>query len=359
MNLTRLICPLESGGFLPERLESVLRHAVTAGERTQMITTTEEFVPIKGERILFLVGLGEDGLNLEHYRMMQKMRQPGFLQDCIGGVIIDGSGELYTKSTARELVLTANMAGCTFPGKPLVEATGSLRNFQVQARLLNTDRMGAYQAAAADLAERVRRFVGPYKKNPRLLALHASDFHVSNTWNLWEMVKPYLTGVEVEELSLRNGEISDCTGCPYTMCMHFSDKGKCYYGGTMIEHVNPAVERCDGLILLCPNYNDAVSANISAFINRLTALYRKTPFYDKYLFGIVVSGYSGGDLVAMQLISSLNLNKAFILPADFAMIETANDPGSIRAVPAIEERAAIFGNHIRNTLTGKILGTSN
>ena len=55
--------------------------------------------------------------------------------------------------------------------------------------------------------------------------------------------------------------------------------------------------------MLCPNYNDALSANLTAFVNRLTALFRQTRFYDKALFAIVVSGYSGGDILARQLIS--------------------------------------------------------
>ena len=45
----------------------------------------------------------------------------------------------------------------------------------------------------------------------------------------------------------------------------------------------PAIMECDALVMLCPNYNDAISANLAAFINRLTALLRKTKFYDKYL----------------------------------------------------------------------------
>lgn len=56
--------------------------------------------------------------------------------------------------------------------------------------------------------------------------------------------------------------------------------------------------------MLCPNYNDALSANLTAFINRLTSLFRTTRFYDKALFAVVVSGYSGSDIVAEQLIAA-------------------------------------------------------
>ena len=114
----------------------------------------------------------------------------------------------------------------------------------------------------------------------------------------------------------------------------------------MTEQVYPALEECRGVLFLCPNYNDALSANISASINRLTALYRVHPFFDRLLYGIVVSGYSGGELVASQLVSSMNMNKAFVLPPRFAMLETANDPGSILTVSGIEKRAANFAEQL-------------
>ena len=103
-------------------------------------------------------------------------------------------------------------------------------------------------------------------------------------------------------------------------------------------------------MMRCPNYNDALSANLTAFINRLTALFRQTRFYDKALFSIVVSGYSGGDIVARQLIAGLNMNKSFFLPGRFSMLETANDPGEALALPGIAERLDEFAARIRNTL---------
>ena len=115
----------------------------------------------------------------------------------------------------------------------------------------------------------------------------------------------------------------------------------------MVDTVFPAVRSCDGLILLCPNYNDALSANLTAFINRLTSLFRTARFYDKRLFGIIVSGYSGSDIIAEQLIAALCMNKSFFLPARFCMLETANNPGSVLELPGIEMRAAAFAERIR------------
>jgi multimeric flavodoxin WrbA len=115
----------------------------------------------------------------------------------------------------------------------------------------------------------------------------------------------------------------------------------------MRDEVYPAVRRCDALMILAPNYNDALSANITAFINRLTALFRQTRFYDKALFSMVVSGYSGGDILARQLISGMNMNKSFYLPGNFALMETANDPGQALECEGIQAKLDAFAANIR------------
>ena len=133
--------------------------------------------------------------------------------------------------------------------------------------------------------------------------------------------------------------------------LHFGERGGCFYGGVMQEAVYPAVRRADALILMCPNYNDALSANLSAFINRLTALFRQTRFYEKAVFALVVSGYSGSDTVARQLISALNMNKSFYLPSNFALMETANAPGEALTAPGIESRLDRFVQGMEQTFT--------
>ena len=40
----------------------------------------------------------------------------------------------------------------------------------------------------------------------------------------------------------------------------------------LVDEVFPAIRQANALVMLCPNYNDALSANLTAFINRLTAL---------------------------------------------------------------------------------------
>ncbi len=350
MSIT-LIHPAPDSGWAGQRLDGVLRHAL-AGQEFQVVRRAEELSGLEGRRVLLALPLGDTGVNLEYVRMLARLRkEPKLLEGCTGGLIVDGAGELFTKSAASEAALTLNMAGCALVGRPLVEGTGSLANFAVQAKNLGADLMGAYRHAAAELAGQVERFGFPKKERPEVLVLHASSHHTSNTMDLWSKVRERVEGrCDLREIGLRNGTLSDCSGCPYTMCLHFGEQGGCFYGGVMQDEVYPAVRAADALVLLCPNYNDALSANLTACINRLTALFRQTRFYDKAVFAVVVSGYSGGDTVARQVISAMNMNKSFYLPGRFALIETANDPGQALTLLGIEERLEGFAQNILDTL---------
>ena len=331
------------------RLETVLS-AAREGRRSQVWSRLEG--PLENRRVLFAVPLDGSGVNHELYSLLAYLRtHPDCLRGCVGGVLADGTGDLYTKSAGRELVLAASLAGCAFPGRPLVEATGDLRNFTVQAKNAGCSLEEAYRRAAADLVRRVLDFAPPRRQRPKLLVLHASSRRTSNTLALWSRCRERLErACEITEIGLRNGTLADCAGCPYTACLHFGERGDCFYGGVMVEEVYPAVRAADGVVLLCPNYNDALPANLTACINRLTALFRQTRFYDKAVFAIVVSGYSGGDIVARQVVAAMNMNKSFYLPQNFALIETANSPGQALALPGIGERLEGFAQNILDTL---------
>ena len=346
-----VIHPAPDAAWADMRLEDVLRHAL-AGREVPVLRWAEELDALTGQTLLFALPLGESGINLEYTRMLHQLRtRPHLLQGCTAALIVDGAGELYTKSAGAELALALNQSGCALLGRPLVEGTGSLANFAVQAKNLGTDLMGAYRAAARELVDRLLSESFSQHARPELLALHASSHHTSNTMALWSRVRSSLEDCcDIREIGLRNGTLSDCSGCPYTMCLHFGERGGCFYGGVMQEEVYPAVREADALVLLCPNYNDALSANLTAFINRLTALFRQTRFYDKAVFALVVSGYSGGDILARQVIAAMNMNKSFYLPPNFALMETANFPGQAMALPGIEERLEAFSQNIRATL---------
>lgn len=350
------------------RLSRVLDYAL-AGRPHRVISRLEDFQEIcesrAGEirRLLFCIHLGSSGINIQLFRWLKAMRlNPNLLTGCAGAVIVDGDGELYTKSVGRHLVMAANACGCAFPGRPYVEGTGSLANFNIQARNRSTDLLTAYCAEARDAVDRLLALApaerrGGSSRPPQLLMVHSSRPKTSNTYQLWSLAKEEIlrAGVEVQEISLRNGEVQDCRGCPYKTCLHFGETGSCFYGGPMVDEVYPALRESDGLLMLCPNYNDAVDANLTAVINRLTALYRQVPFYDKSLFSIIVSGYSGSDIIGGQLVGALNMNKAFRLPSRYCTMATANDPGSAMKIPGIEARMAAYGRHVAAVLKGEEL----
>ena len=336
------------------RIDSVLTAALAGHEHTT-IDTAEAFVdwcqkPVeqrKGSALLFVLPWPDRGVSLAYGQWLNEiLNHPNCLADCTGAVLIDGPSEFFTKKKGRELIFIANQAGCSFPGKSLVEATGSLANFNILAQIQGLDNMEAYKKSAADLVEKLLAFK-PFDQTPKhkpyILAVHASIYQTSNTLLLWDLVKKALNNrADIEEVSLRNGEIIDCRGCNYETCLHFGENGRCFYGGVIVDQAYPAIKRCDAIVLLCPNYNDSLSANLTAFINRLTALFRKdfATFATKKFYALIVSGYSGGDIVAEQVIDALNCNKNFMLPGNFALIETANAPKSILQCTNIEAKAA-------------------
>lgn len=336
-----------AGSRFAETLEYALR-----GREARVVTSLDS--PPQGGRFLFAVPLDGSGVNRGYYDLIVYLRgHPGCLEGGAAGLLVDGAGALYTKSVAHELAFAVNQAGCALVGRPLVEATGDLRNFSIQAKNTDCSLEEAYRLAAADLAGRILSFDPPGHVRPKITVLHASSRRTSNTLALWGKVRQGLEDCcGITEIGLRNGTMEDCAGCTYTTCLHFGEQGGCFYGGIMVREVYPAVRDADALVLLCPNYNDALSANLTAAINRLTALYRTTPFTNKAAYGIVVSGYSGGDIVARQLMGALGMNKGFYLPPYACLLETAKDAGSALRLPGIEGRLAAFTARMRAQLTG-------
>lgn len=336
------------------RLGEVLCAALKERSEVRMIRTAKELETavrkraLEGQRILFAAALGKSGINLTLYAMLEVLRlHPDCLKGSVAGILVDAEGEFHTKSLGREIARTANEAGCWFVGRPLTEGTGSLRNYRVAASNHGCSLYEAYLWSARDLVRRILSFQRPVYRHPKLLCLHSCNPSTSNTLQLWREVQRNLSGqMEIREISLRDGTVTDCAGCSYEMCMYFSRNSSCYYGGPIVEEVYPALQECSGLILLCPNYNDALGANLTAFVNRLTALFRRKPFADKCLFALIVSGYSGGDILARQLIGGLNMNKSFILPGNFALLETANEPGSVLKNPDIQQKAGAFAQNM-------------
>ncbi len=342
------------------RMESLLRKLSLdwAGEFSSLgeFKKAAEEGLFRGASLLFAAELDESGINQEAEGLIGFLNRhsspDGILKGSVGGILVDGAGDLYTKDLGRRIAFSANRAGMTFPGKSLVEATGTLRNFRILAQNAGASLEETYKEAVRLLVERMEELAlnnqSDREYSRSLLAIHAGKKSISNSLELWAMVSEILgeKNVEVEEVSLLNGQIYDCRGCSYEACLHYGENDSCFYGGVIVDKVYPALLKHDTLVLVCPNYNDSVSANIMAFVNRLTSVFRAKDFSHKKIFALIISGYSGGDIVAQQIIGAMNMNKNFRLPADFALLETANLKGEIWSVEGIEERASDFARRI-------------
>ncbi len=330
------------------RLEKVLEHTFQDCTVIPGSLSLLEEGKLRDQAVFFAITVDRFGMNGETLSLLRCLRQN---KTCLNGakavILADGDGELYTKQAGQALALAASMAGCTFPGKPLLEGTGSLYNQRVMAQRLGLSPEDTYLARARELVERLMAFTPPRLRRPKVLMLHASDNHRSNTVALGNRVLELLSPMcDTKVISLQNGAIYDCRGCSYKACLHYSQNGTCYYGGALPTEVFPAILESDVLLLLCPNYNDSASANIMALINRMTGLVLRNTLFDKYLYSIVVSGYSGGDIVAQQILGALCLNKTMMLPGNFCFFQTANDPGSAMAAEGIGERLEAWAGEI-------------
>ena len=324
-------------GSISAQLKSMLE-AVLKGRKRIIISDKSNLPDLKGKRIVICVEISLAGYCIPIYEIVEKLQHRGCdsLKDSSAILLVHSSNELYTKSTAASLIFLLNQLGCRFPGHPVVEATGSLLNFSTWQKTKNKSLEDICLELCSTCGERFEAYSPAIIKNPRILALHSSYSETSNTLALWHMLKGNLNNCRIKEAHLENGKILDCTGCSFKTCTYYSINNSCFYGGVMVEEILPEIEKADAVIWLCPNYNDAISANLAAVINRMTALYRKTPFYKKTLFSIIVSGSSGSDSVAKQLIGALCVNKGFNLPPHFSLMATANDPGAVAQIPDIQ-----------------------
>lgn len=328
-----------------------MTEAAIKGKEYVIIQSYKELPDLKNKKILFSVELDSIGVNIPLMEMFSELANRGrdSLYGSTGAVLIHSSTELYTKSSTANLIFLANQLGCSFIGHPLVEATGSLKNFKTWQKTMDLTLEQISLKLSTKLANRLVNHKLAKLSNPKLAYLHSSSRATSNTLSFWQMIESNLDSLNIKELYVENGSVFDCYGCCYKTCLKFGEKRSCFYGGLMTEKILPAVESADILVWICPNYNDSISSNLTAVINRLTTLYRQISFNDKIIYSIIVSGNSGSDSIAKELIDALNINKGFYLPPYFAIMETANDAGSLIKIPNIEEKARLFAENIKNS----------
>lgn len=345
---TILIASLNKSNVLEKMIQATL------GNAEYQIFDKNKHKNLKNKKIIFAVELNNIGICPYILDTLSYISSLG--TDALLGssacILIKSPSQHYTKSFAQQIIFISNSLGCSFMGHPVVEAIDGFINFKTWQKTIDLPLEDICYTMCEKMGQRFFNFELKKTPHPKISALHASYRETSNTLTLWYMIKKHLNDLNVKEYHVENGTIQDCIGCPFKTCMYFSKQKSCFYGGSIVKEIFPAIEESDAVVFICPNYNDAISANLSALINRITALYRRNPFYDKQLYAVIVSGNSGSDSVAKQILGALNINKGFILPPYFAIMEIANDKDAIKKVENIEDKSKKFAqNIIENILT--------
>ena len=336
----------------PVRIDRMIKAAVKDIEPNVEWWSVNKVDSLKDKRLIVAIDADEIGGQKDLYDWLRRLSQINLregslpLSGSTACVLVNSDGPYYTKRLAQYAIFHMNRFGCRFLGHPLVEAVDDLQNFKTWKKVVDIPLENLLEAKCRELGTRLRDFRVTGIENPKILVLHSSSHDTSNTLRLWSMVAKHLNGFEMKEHRIEDDKIAECKGCSFKTCMHYSEMKSCYYGGMMVEEILPAMEWADAVIWVCPNYNDAISAKLMAVINRMTVLYRRITFYDKRLFGIIVSGNSGSDLVMTQLLGAVNINKGYMLPPQFGFSAIANDPGSIEEAPDIYDGARTFAENI-------------
>lgn len=323
--------------------------------------TLETFKAIEDSKTLFVIELDAIGENATANAFlrdeMERFKNEGqsYFNNRIAALIIMSDSEDYTKTYARKFIFLSNLMGCEWIGHPVIEWTRGGINFKTWSKTMT----GSYEEIASlqidKLIKRLVDYAHLEKDQFNILVLHAGHKNISNTLMYWDLIRDKLTqrynaNLVIQELHVEEGQITDCYGCSFETCTYYALEKSCFYGGFVVESLYPRIESADAVVWICPNYNDAVSAKLMAVINRLTALYRSMSFQDKYILSVIVSGNSGNDTVAGQLVGALNINKGFRLPPFFAAMAIANDPGEIISVEDLTERVDVYVNRLCENL---------
>jgi multimeric flavodoxin WrbA len=325
---------------------------VTSYTNYTLVQDSSNIPNLQNKKIFFASENTDIDCDIAMLQFFSKLYEKG--DKCLLGstaaVLVHSNTEHGTKRTSQDIIYLANNLGCSFIGHCVIEATSSLRNFLTWQKTLDLSVEEICLKMCSRLRNRLLEYNPTIINKPKILVLYSSPHKTSNTLDLWHMTSKHLSDYNIKELQIENGEVLDCKGCSYKLCAHYAKKNKCFYGGIMVHDVLPSIEESDAIIWLCPNYNDAVAANLTAVINRLTVLYRKIDFYNKSIFAVVVSGNSGSDSITKQLIGALNINKGFRLPPYFSIMAIANDPGEIFNIPQIHEKVNTFAENMRKEI---------
>lgn len=319
-------------------------------------TTLDETSVLPAKKVLIICDLNEIGRDSEIDRWILKLRKKANednvlpLEGYYFGLVTRSKSDWYTKTYARYLCLCLNALGADIIGKPLIEFLPNYVNLKTWQKRMN----GSLEEVARQLIHQlihkiiVTEHVRIYR--PKILVLHASKEGISNTLSVWRMTEKALKKLSpqfiIKEIAIERGSITDCIGCPFDVCIELAKALSCTVGGQFVDEIMPALDEADAVVWLCPNYNDTIGADLSSVINRMSGFYRSRDLSQKRFYAIIISGNSGTDAVANQLVGALNLNKGFALAPNFCLTEIASEPLSVLEKEDLQLRVEGFASRI-------------
>lgn len=304
---------------------------------------------IQTEALIIVCDLNEIGRDEGIDQLVKAWRKQSLRGKTIG-LICRTQNDWHTKTYSRSMALILNDLGAVVLGKALVEILPNYHNFSAWKKTSNMSLEEIAMKRISDLITRLSTFVPKKSQVPKLLVIHSCVEKTSNTLALWRLTESALRGIrpdlQIRESYLARGSITDCIGCDYKVCTSEAQKLSCVVGGQFVDEIMPSLEWTNAIVWLCPNYNDTISADLIAVINRMSGFYRTRDLSHKAVYAVIVSGNSGTDAVANQLLGSLNLNKGYMLPPQFCLSEIASDPLSVLEKSGVKEKAERFARNI-------------
>lgn len=331
-----------------------IKDAIASSGETVSYQSTIETLQMKTlshKKMLFLCDLNEIGRDLgtDTLILEWKRRQIG-LEGVSAAMVCRSKTDCHTKTYARSVFFLLNGLGVTIIAKPLIEILPNFENFETWKKSSSLELEEIAFSKISDLTQRLSQYAKIKLLNPKLLMIHSSNINTSNTFGLWKLVlaslKEECINCKIDDIHIKRGSITDCIGCNFELCVSQAKQLSCVVGGQYVEEIMPAMAEADVIFFLCPNYNDTIGADLISLINRMSGFYRTQDLSLKRIYAIIISGNSGTDAVANQLIGSLNMNKGFVLPPRFCLTQIANDPLSVLEKEHIVDIAKSFSKTI-------------
>ncbi len=114
-----------------KELKDMIKNFCENFSKITTIIDSSNLSDLKGKKILFAIEVGFSGIDLYMWSFLEslKTKVKDFFYNSTAALLVHSSTELFTKDVCQDLIFVTNSLGCRFIGHPIIEATGSFKNF--------------------------------------------------------------------------------------------------------------------------------------------------------------------------------------------------------------------------------------